>query len=75
MRRVLFSAVLFLVVVFSHTACRKSCFKCELTGGVSKTYPLACGNNERDMIEIECLNDAMEQNNAGNLTNCSCLEQ
>lgn len=76
MRKIIFSAIVFLALVLSHTACRKkSCLKCELTGGVSKTYPLACDNNDRDLVELECLNDAMEQNNAGNLTNCSCVEQ
>jgi len=75
MRQIIFSVLVFIALVFSHTACRRKCLKCELTGGVTKTYPLACGNKDRDLVELECLNDAMEQNNAGNLTNCSCVEQ
>lgn len=65
-----------LPLFFSLNACKKKCLKCELTGGLTKTYPLECGTvDNRDLLELECLNDALEQNNAGNLTNCSCVEQ
>jgi hypothetical protein len=71
-----FFATMVITLVFSFNACKKKCLKCELTGGITKTYPVACGKaDNRDLLELECLNDAMEQNNAGNLTNCTCTEE
>jgi hypothetical protein len=71
MTKIIFAATIF----FSLNSCKKKCLKCEL-GGVTKTYPLTCGKaDDRDLLMLECLNEAMKQNNNGNLTNCSCIEQ
>jgi hypothetical protein len=76
MTKIIFAAMVCLTIFFSLNSCKKKCLKCELTGGVTKTYPLTCGKaDDRDLLMLECLNEAMKQNNNGNLTNCSCIEQ
>lgn len=75
MKKLMFTLAIAVIIGLSLSSCKK-CIKCELTGGMTKTYPETCGSNDDlDAVEDECVNAALAQHAVNNPTTCSCTDQ